>query len=129
MTRYQGRTGRLISGARVRKQSGKKKRMLGRAPSETGIGDPTRRIVRTMGGNEKTRLYSINTVNVRNREAGTTEVAEIQDVSTNPASRDFSRRRIITKGAILKTNLGEVKVTNRPGKEGYVNAVLLESEE
>ena len=126
MTRYQGRTGRLLSGARLRSQVGKKKRMLGRAPSETGIGPEVRKKVRTLGGTPKYRLYKAESVNVVNTKTGKVQSTEILDVEKNPASRDYQRRRIITKGAILKTNLGSVRVSNRPGKEGFVNAVLLE---
>jgi small subunit ribosomal protein S8e len=35
------------------------------------------------------------------------------------------RRNIITKGAVIKTELGDAKVTNRPGQDGLINAVLL----
>jgi len=36
------------------------------------------------------------------------------------------RRNIITKGAILQTDLGKVRVTNRPGQEGVINGILVE---
>jgi len=39
---------------------------------------------------------------------------------------DFVRRKIITKGAIIKTELGLAKVTSRPSQDGVVNAVLIE---
>ena len=67
-----------------------------------------------------------NTANVVDPSTGTTKSAEIKDVETNPASREFSRRRIITKGAIIETDLGNARVTNKPGKEGIINAVLLQ---
>ena len=48
------------------------------------------------------------------------------DVIDNPASKDFIRRKIITKGAIIKTEIGDAKVTSRPGQDGVINAVLIE---
>ncbi|MGC8851015.1 MAG: 30S ribosomal protein S8e, partial [Candidatus Micrarchaeia archaeon] len=36
-----------------------------------------------------------------------------------------SRENIVTKGAIIETELGKAKVTSRPGQHGIVNAVLL----
>jgi len=33
---------------------------------------------------------------------------------------------VITKGAIVKTELGLVRVTSRPGQHGVVNGVLIE---
>ncbi len=128
MTQYQGRSGRTISGGRLRQSSEKKKMELGRAASETSIDDERKRIIRTHGGNRKIRLLRSNRVNVINVSSGKASNAEIQDVDDNPASREYSRRRIITKGAILKTELGLVKVTNRPGNEGQINGVLLKEE-
>jgi small subunit ribosomal protein S8e len=41
---------------------------------------------------------------------------------------DFVRRKIITIGAIIKTELGLSKVTSRPSQDGVVNAVLIKKE-
>lgn len=128
MTQYQGRSGRTITGGRLRQSSEKKKRDLGRSASETGIAEERKRHVRTHGGNRKIRLLRSNKVNVMDVATGKASVASIEDVDTNPASREYSRRRIITKGAILKTEVGLVKVTNRPGVEGQINGILLVNE-
>ncbi|OLS29046.1 MAG: 30S ribosomal protein S8e [Candidatus Heimdallarchaeota archaeon LC_2] len=128
MTQYQGRSGRTISGGRLRQSSEKKKRELGRPAAETSIAEERKRSVRTHGGNQKIRLLRANKVNVMDVSTGKAKQVEIQDVDTNPASRQYSRRRIITKGAILKTDLGLVKVTNRPGIEGLVNGIILAEE-
>ena len=126
MTRYQGRSGRLITGGRLRKAHEKKKRELGRPPAETQIAEERKKAVRTHGGKTTIRLYRHNKVNVMNKSTGKSTFADIQDVETNPASREYSRRRIITKGAILSTSVGKARVTNRPGNEGFINAVLVE---
>jgi small subunit ribosomal protein S8e len=42
--------------------------------------------------------------------------------SHNP---EFIRQNIITKGAIVETKIGKVKVTNRVGQDGIVNGVLM----
>lgn len=128
MAQYQGRSGRTISGGRLRQSSEKKKKELGRPASETAIAEERKRIIRTHGGNRKIRLLRSNRVNVIDVSSGKASNAEIQDVDTNPASREYSRRRIITKGAILKTELGLVRVTNRPGNEGQINGVLIKDE-
>ncbi|MHA1475907.1 MAG: 30S ribosomal protein S8e, partial [Promethearchaeota archaeon] len=39
---------------------------------------------------------------------------------------DYNRRNILTKGAIVKTKLGLVKITSRPGQTGQINGKLLE---
>jgi len=46
-------------------------------------------------------------------------------VVRNPVNVDYDRRRIITKGAIIGTSLGEAVITSRPGHNGVVNAVLV----
>tara|TARA_Y100000310_G_scaffold57396_2_gene52606 strand:- start:749 stop:1288 length:540 start_codon:yes stop_codon:yes gene_type:complete len=55
---------------------------------------------------------------------------EIAGVEENNADRQFARRKIITKGAVLKAKDGSkevyVKVTSRPGQQGVISGILLE---
>jgi small subunit ribosomal protein S8e len=46
-------------------------------------------------------------------------------VTENPANKNFVRRNILTKGAVVATDLGKAKITSRPGQDGEVNAILL----
>ena len=55
----------------------------------------------------------------------TAKKVEILDVLDNTANRDFVRRKIITKGAVIETELGQARVTSRPGQHGVINAVLV----
>jgi len=36
------------------------------------------------------------------------------------------KNKILTKGAIVETDLGDVKITSRPGQQPVLNGVLLE---
>ena len=63
--------------------------------------------------------------NVLDPEKNTAKKVEILDVLDNTANRDFVRRKIITKGAVIETELGQARVTSRPGQHGVINAVLL----
>ncbi|MHA2092107.1 MAG: 30S ribosomal protein S8e [Candidatus Kariarchaeaceae archaeon] len=126
MVRYQGRSGRLITGGRIRRQYNKKKKELGRPAAETHIAEERKRVIRVHGGSRKTRLYRTTKVNLINPKTGKASVSTIKDVTNNPASREFTRRRIITKGAILDTEMGQARVTNRPSSEGFINAVIIE---
>ena len=38
---------------------------------------------------------------------------------------EYIRMNIITKGAVVETEVGKVKVTNRVGQDGVVNGVLV----
>jgi len=56
----------------------------------------------------------------------TTKKVKILKIVSNPASRDYTRRGVITRGAIIETELGMARVVSRPGQDGVVNAVLIE---
>ncbi|MGA8914354.1 MAG: 30S ribosomal protein S8e, partial [Nitrososphaeraceae archaeon] len=43
----------------------------------------------------------------------------------NPTNKDFERRGVVTKGAIIDTDLGSARVVSRPGQHGIVNAILI----
>lgn len=85
--------------------------------------------LRTFGGNEKLRLYSADVANVTDPKTKKMSKTKILTVVENPADPHFVRRNVITKGAIINTELGKARVTSRPGQHGTVNAVLLEKKE
>ena len=58
----------------------------------------------------------------------TAKNVEIRDVLENQANTDFARRKIITRGALIDTEMGQARVTSRPGQHGLINAVLLTKE-
>ena len=104
---------------------GKKKFELGREAAETKIGDRKSRKIRTQGGNHKVRLATDTKINVVNPENNKMESTEILNVIENEANPNFVRRNIITKGAVVETSLGNVRVTSRPGQHGIINGVLI----
>ena len=129
MARWQRLSKRKISGGRYHLYRKKKLRELGGYPAETKIAElEKRKKQRIRGGSFKYRLIFSHYANVYDPETGVSQKVEIIDLEHNPASRDFTRRRIITKGAIIKTELGLAKVTSRPGQHGVVNAILIKEE-
>lgn len=80
---------------------------------------------RTRGGNYKTALKSSEFANVTNPETRKTQKTIISQVIRNPANRDYERRGVVNKGAIIETELGAAKVTSRPGQHGCVNAIQI----
>ena len=98
---------------------------MGREFLPVRIGETKRRVIRTRGGNRKVRLLSTNIAYVLDKDTGKVGKTEILGVVENPANPHFVRRNIITKGAIIETKLGKVKVTSRPGQDGVVQGVLL----
>jgi len=102
---------------------------LGREAAETKIGEKKVKIVRVKGGDIKRKLLSDKIVHVL-LEKGKYVKCEILSVVKNPASKDFTRRNIITKGAILKVKTPndkeiDVKVTSRPGQVGNITAIKI----
>ncbi len=125
MVGTQGRSHRLKTGAKVHPARKKRKFELTRPPIETKIGLEKKKIVRTRGANKKIKLFSASKVNVVDNK-GIIKCVPIKSLVENRCSVDYSRRSIITKGAILQTDLGYVKVTSRPGQDGIVNGVLVD---
>ncbi|MDR2623510.1 MAG: 30S ribosomal protein S8e [Methanobrevibacter sp.] len=125
MAIFQGKSKRSPSGGRNVSHRGKKKFELGREPTETRLGEKKLRKIRTRGGNEKLRLALGNEINLVNPADNKTQKLEILNVVENKANLNYVRRNIITKGAVVETELGQAKVTSRPGQDGVINGVLL----
>ncbi len=66
------------------------------------------------------------TVSVTDPKTHETKKVAIETVRENPSNPNYVRRNIITKGSIIKTEIGDARVTSRPGQDGTVNAVLIE---
>jgi len=123
--RWQGKFGRKSTGGKLISARGKRKYETGREASDTTIADTRKKRIETLGGNFKMRLLRGNVATVADPKTGATKKAKIETVTSNKANLHYTRRNILTKGAIIKTELGAAMVTNRPGQEGVINAVLL----
>lgn len=116
---------RKETGARYKKQHGKKKQSLGRTPTLTKIGDKKTNKMRVRGHNNKLRVLRTDVSNLYDPKTKKYSKAKIQIVVGNPANRHYVRRNIMTKGTIIQTDKGNARVTSRPGQDGVVNAVLI----
>ena len=126
MAIWHGEKGRKKTGGEIILARKKKKRELGNLPVFTRLGGEKRKKYRTKGGGEKIKAFSVEFVNVLDPKTNSTKKVKILDILENPANPHFVRRKIITKGAIIKTELGNARVTSRPGQHGIVNAILIE---
>ncbi len=68
----------------------------------------------------------MNFANVANRANGEIKKVKIETVEQNGANPNFVRRNLLTKGAIIRTEIGPAKIVSRPGQDGVINAVLIE---
>lgn len=125
---HQEREGRTPSGAKfIPHYKVKKKCHLGGNPIYTKLKDKDeRKVERVKGGNIKVKLKKALYANVLTKEGY--KKVKILDVIENKAHRLFKMRKIITKGAIIKTEIGIAKVVSRPSQHGVINAILIEGE-
>ena len=123
------RSRRKLSGGLIRRSSSKKKRDMGRYPAETQIGQRKLKHIRTRGGNTKHRVLKAEHAIVLDQSTGISQKVKILNVLENQANREYARRRIITKGCVIDTDLGKARVTSRPGQHGVINCILIEKKE
>ena len=116
--------GKKISGGRYIRS--KKKKLFERPGQKrlVKLGEEKRKVSRVRGGNKKNLLFTAKFVNIQGK--GKNKKVEIKNVLETPSNRFLARQNIITKGTIVETESGKVRITNRPTQEGIINGILVE---
>jgi len=91
------------------------------------VGATQMRPSRRRGGSVSTGVVFAEVANVSDHK-GKTVKSKILRVKKSPANRDYERRGVITRGALIETEAGEAEVTSRPTDDGVVNAVLIKKQ-
>jgi len=125
MAILQKRSKRKRSGGRYKGKLPKRLHNLGSMPRFTKIGKKTVRSLIVTGGHKKSFLLNEDMINVYDKKDKKYKKVKIITVVQSPSNRHFVRRNILTKGAIVKTELGDVRITSRPGQEGSINGILV----
>lgn len=125
MVVYQKRAKRKSTGGRYIASSKKKLANMGSIPTLTKVGNRKMKLKREKSGSLKQSLLSVNQINVFNPKTKKVQKTDVVTVVESPSNRNFIRRNIITKGSILETKLGKVRVTSRPGQEGSISGILI----
>jgi small subunit ribosomal protein S8e len=120
----QHRSKRKASGGRYKSHREKRVYEIGEHPILTQVGTSKAKTTRGVGGNLKRKLQSSDSVNLT--ENGKSKKAKVLSVVNNPANQNYTRRNIITKGCIIETSEGNVKITSRPGQDGNLNGVKVQ---
>ena len=123
--RWQGKIGRKLTGGKLILARGKRKFEIGREQSDTTIGEVRIKKVQIRGGMEKVKMLRGNMVAVADPVTGMSKMVKIETAKENRANLHYMRRNILTKGAVIKTEIGDARITNRPGQDGVINAILL----
>ena len=123
MTQWKLKSKRKSTGSLVNSHGKKEKNQRTRDYLPTHVG----KIKKTKIQSKSLKIiaFSVNSVNVATKDG--IKKTEIKRVIENKANLQFVRRNIITKGAIIETELGNAKVTSSPGQVGIVNAILIKS--
>jgi len=104
---------------------GKRKYEIGREQSDTTIAAIRVKKVETKGGNQKMRMLRGDMATVADPVTGQSKIVKVETVKDNKANLHYMRRNILTRGAVIKTEIGDARITNRPGQDGVINAILL----
>ncbi|NHI91227.1 MAG: 30S ribosomal protein S8e [Candidatus Lokiarchaeota archaeon] len=126
MVVWQGKSKRKKSGSGGRRKRARSKKAyeMGSPAIETFIGPSKTKFKKARGHKIKQKILQAEEINVTDKN-GVTKKVKISTFIENKASIDYNRRKIITKGAILETELGKIKVTSRPGQIGQLNGILI----
>lgn len=117
--------GRKISGGLYKREKKKPKHSLGHAARVVKLGETKQKKLKIRGGNEKIVLLKSDSINIIDKKTHKATKAKIINVTETPSNRFLARQNVLTKGAIIETDKGKVKITNRPSQEGNVQGILI----
>ena len=117
--------GRKFTGGRKVAMRDRRKFEIDRYPNEAIVGPMAVVTRRVRGNNIKSAFKTVEYANVADPASKKVVKSKIVEVIKNSANKDYERRGVISKGALLETNAGSARVISRPGQDGTVNAVLV----
>ena len=120
------RTGRKISGGRYKRQRKKKLYEKKGSVRVVKLAPTKRKKIRIRGGKIKIVLLSADEVNVIDKKTKKVKKVKIKNVLETPSNKFLARQNILLKGAIIETEIGKAKITNRPNQEPSVQAILID---
>jgi small subunit ribosomal protein S8e len=125
MVVMQKRSKRKSTGGRYKSSKTRRQYEAGSVPTLTKLGSLKMKSEQGLANIRKQRVMVGDKANVLDMKTKTYKVVAIKTIVGNPANKHFVRRNIMTKGAIIDTELGKARVTSRPGQDGTINAVLI----
>lgn len=115
--------GKKISGGKYINARKKKSREIAGQRRTLKLGGNKIKDKRVRGGHKKIFLLKTDFVSIQDK--GKSRKLEIKNVLETPSNRFLARQNVITKGTIVETPEGKVKITNRPSQEGVLNGILV----
>ena len=117
--------GRKITGGKYKTFKKRKKYEIRGIARKVKLRDTKKKEKRGLGGKIRTILLSENFANVFNPQTKKSKKVKILNVVETISDRFLARQNILVKSAIIETELGKAKITNRPSQEGDIKAVLI----
>ncbi len=118
-------TKRKVSGGRRKALRSRRKYETDGYPNEPVLGKHQIVVKRVRGNNLKSVVRTVEFVNVVDPTSGKVTKMRLMQVAHNYSNKDYQRRGVVTKGAIIETEAGTARVLSRPGQDGTVNAILV----
>ncbi len=122
-SQFHGKSGTKLSGngkSLLKNRDKRRHEMGGYFASTRLAGENSVKRVRARGGSRKDRLQYAGFANLLSGKAY--KKVRIKAIVESHDNRNFARLNIITKGTIIDTDEGKAVVTNRPGRDGFINA-------
>lgn len=113
-----------ISGGKYHPMRKKKLYERHNPPRLTSLGQEKKKQLRSKSGEAKEVLFSTDKAFVLDKKTNKGKVVKIKSVIQIPSNRYL--KNVLMKGTVIDTELGKARITNRPGQEGNVSAVLIE---
>jgi len=126
MSKWNIDKGKKVTGGIIHLHRKKRRFQRSSLPLHVKVGDEVKWVDRKRGGIRKIKLASTKFANVIDPKTNKAKKVQILDVLKNEADPHLVRSEIITKGTIIKTELGDAKVVSRPSQDGVVNAIIIE---
>ena len=125
-SQFHGKSHRKLKGngkKRLKNRDKKRHEMGGYFASTRLAAENSSKKARNRGGSARDRMqyagYANLLIGKSYKKVKITSILESKD------NRNFARLNIITKGTVIDTEEGRAMVTNRPGREGFINAVKM----
>jgi small subunit ribosomal protein S8e len=126
MALWQGRSKRKDTGGMYRPNRNKRAFEIGTEKQHATVGEQSVKRYRIRGRGRKFRVMKAGVANVLDPKTHKATKVKIVTVKSNPADPNYVQRNIVTRGAVLQTEVGLARVTSRPGQDGVINAILIE---
>ncbi|ODS42257.1 MAG: hypothetical protein MSIBF_02670 [Candidatus Altiarchaeales archaeon IMC4] len=112
---------------RITRAGKKRSYAMGGEFPDTKVGETKKKTIRERSGSIKEKMVYAQYANVMFKNGAKPKKCKIVSMVSNPVSADLTRRKVITRGAVIEVDDGgknfKAKVTSRPGQVGAISAV------